>query len=520
MNFRMVFNQLGLLLIVLSASLGVIWLGSLASLKLWDRAAETHAPWAFLLSAAFGLILGGLLWLGTRSGPRQLGRREALLLVSLSWMVGAAVSAMPFFIWAVLSGQARQGHPFGSFIDCYFEAMSGLTTTGSTVLSDIESLPPSILLWRSLTQWLGGLGIVVLFVAVLPTLGVGGKKLFRVEAPGPSQEGVRPQIRQTARILWLIYLALTLAEIGALWLIGRMSLFDSICHTFTTLATGGYSTQNTSIGAYDSTVINTIVIVFMVLAGINFALYFALLRRKLTGVYRDTELRFYLFLLLGASAIVVGSIMITGSPIVLTTGQEIEPTFANALREGVFTTVSCQTTTGFCTSDFNQWAFPAKVILLLMMVIGGSGGSTAGGTKVIRIWILLRVMVSELERVFRPQVVRPLKIGNTVIDDDLKLGTMTYVLGIVFLMGLGALLLMEFERVFNPSAEIDFTTAATASIATLFNIGPGLNKVGAIENFGWFSWQSKCVMCLLMALGRLEMFAILVLFTPRFWRGN
>ncbi|UCD73972.1 MAG: TrkH family potassium uptake protein [Phycisphaerales bacterium] len=530
MNFRLVFRYLGLLLAVLSGILAAIWLWS-AGWRMFGNPssplviAEQHAGWSFLICSLVGFLVSGSLWLWTRRSPPQFGRREALLLVGLSWILGAALAALPFLFWSFFSGRGASGHPFGSFIDCYFESMSGLTTTGSTVLSNIEDLPRSILLWRAMTQWLGGLGIVVLFVAVLPTLGVGGKKLFRVEAPGPDPEGVRPQIRETARVLWIIYLGLTLAEILALRIIGGMNWFDSVCHTFTTLSTGGFSTLNASIGGYN-TAVQIIVIVFMIAAGVNFALYFALLRRRVTGVYKDSELRFYLFLIFFSTFIIVITLMAAGNPIVLTrvteTGayEEVPATFGNSLLHGMFGALTAQTTTGYCTADFNQWPFLAKAVMLTLMFAGGCAGSTGGGIKVIRVWVAIRVLISELERVFRPQVVRPLKIGSAALDSDMKLATITYVFGIVALFAVGSVLIMTLEQWLNPAAGIDYTTAATASIATLCNIGPGLGGVGAVENYGWLCAESKIIMCLLMALGRLEVFAIIVFFSPRFWRGD
>ncbi|MCB9849182.1 MAG: TrkH family potassium uptake protein [Phycisphaerales bacterium] len=510
MNRRYVIRQLGLLFVVLS--IVMLLVAGWAAL-VWERGvrAEWHPFWAFLMSAGIGLLVGGGMWVAARPQSSALGRKEALLLVALSWLIGAALAGTPFFLWAKLSADANHG--FANPLNCYFEAMSGLTTTGATILTNIHTLPRSILLWRATTHWLGGLGIVVLFVAVLPSLGVSAKKLFRVEAPGPEPEGVTPHIRETARVLWLIYLGLTLAETLALRLAG-MHWFDAICHTFATLATGGFSTTDHSIGGHDPLAINVIVVVFMVLAGVNFGLYHQLIRRRFAAVFRDVELRAYLGILLGASIVVV--VCIAGMPIVMTTGEVMQPSVGTAIREGVFTTVSIQTTTGFCTADFDLWPFLAKGLLVALMFVGGCAGSTGGGVKVIRILIAFKVMVAELERAFRPQVVRPIKIGSSNISPELRQGTLAFVLGHLLLFGGGAGALM----VFDASANIDITTAATASAATLCNIGPGLAKVGAVQNYGWLSDASKCVLCLLMAIGRLEVFAILVLFVPRFWRSN
>ncbi|MCK4873162.1 MAG: TrkH family potassium uptake protein [Phycisphaerales bacterium] len=514
LNVRYVLNQFGLLCIVLSAVQLVIAAWGWLQVAM-GHAAEGGAANALALSAAGGIVVGGVLWLLTRTASKTLERREALLLVAMGWLVGAALAGLPFFVWALLRDDVGADHPFRSPINCYFEAMSGLTTTGATVLTGIGELPKSILLWRAMTHWLGGLGIVVLFVAVLPSLGAGGKKLFRVEAPGPEPEGVHPHIRETARILWFIYAGLTVGEMIALRIAG-MSWFDSVCHTFATLATGGFSTRDASIGAYNSSAVDIIIIVFMIFAGVNFGLYYRLIRRRFASVWKDTELRVYLAILLIGSALV--SLAIMSSPIELTTGEAVEPSVAGALRHGVFTAVSVQTTTGFCSADFNQWPYLAKAVLILLMFVGASAGSTGGGIKVIRIWITAKVILAEIERAFRPNVVRPIKIGGASLDPQHRLGTIAYVLGIVLIFAFGTFALIVFEQASGHT--IDLTTAGSASVATLCNIGPGLGAVGAVENYADFTGASKIVMSALMALGRLEVFALAILFFPRFWSGD
>jgi len=509
-NFRFVFNQLGKLFVVLGAALFVVSITE----KVFDDASTRIAFRALLMTAFLGAAIGGFVWWLTRSTPMNLGRREALLLVALSWILGAVFSGAPYLFWAYSANDISPNHPFRSPVNCYFEAMSGLTTTGATILSDIESIPHSLLLWRAFTHWLGGLGIVLLFVAVLPSLGVGGKRLYQIEAPGPTPEGVTPHIRETARILWFLYMGLTVVQVILLYIAG-MDTFESVCHTFATLATGGFSTRNASVGHFDTLTIDLIFIFFMYLAGGNFGLYHQLIRGRWRQVVTDPELRFYTSLLVGGSLIVSYSLIT--HPIIMTHGEELEPTIGNALRQGFFTTTSIQTTTGFCTSDFNRWPFIAKGVLILLMLVGGCSGSTAGGIKVIRLWIAFRIMIAEIEKVFRPKVIRPLKVGNTPVDGDLKLATLAYILGILvlFIAGSGAIMLLE-----PPEHECSYTTAATASIATLCTIGPGLHQVGAVENYGWFSASSKMVMVTLMALGRLEVFAIIVLFMPKFWKAD
>jgi trk system potassium uptake protein TrkH len=514
-NIRLVISRVGLLFVLLSVAMVAV--ATVFLVIEWSLEHDVHptAIAALYISGGICFLIGGFMWFAARKCPQFLGRREAMLLVALSWIGGAALAGMPFYIWAQMHFEPDQVHPFASYVDCYFEAMSGLTTTGATVLSDIEAVPRSLLLWRAFTQWLGGLGIVVLFVAVLPSLGVGGKRLFAIEAPGPTQEGLRPHVRETARVLLFIYLALTAIEIVALWLTPQMDLFDAACQTFTTIATAGFSNKNASVGAFDSALVNTIIIVFMVLSGINFGLYYQLIRGKGKNIFGNVELRLYLILLAVASLLIVATLWSSSSDIELTTRAEVPSSFGESVEQGVFTAVSIQTTTGFCTSNFNTWPFLAQAVLIMLMFVGGSAGSTSGGIKVIRIWIAFKVMLAEIERMFRPKVVRPVRVGGGTIDDDLKLGTLAYVLGIIilFIVGAGVLMLLE-------NGNCDFKTASTASLATLCTIGPGLGAVGPLGNYGDFSGPSKVVMSMLMALGRLEVFAIIVLLTPRFWKGS
>lgn len=519
MNYRIVLGQLGLLFALLGAvMIGAAGVYALLELFGVRRDPDHTALTALAGSGALGALLGWAVWLGAhRDKPGFLGRREALLLVAATWLAGAALAALPFLAWAKL---AEADHPFDSPVNAYFEAVSGLTTTGATVLTDIESLPGSLLLWRSLTQWLGGLGIVVLFVAVLPGLGVGGKRIFHVEAPGPSPEGIQPHIRETARWLWFIYLGLSAAQTLLLWALTPMDVFHALCHTFSTMATGGFSTQNASIGAYAaSPAVDAIVILFMCLAGVNFSIYYKLMRRKHREVWRDTELRLYACLLAGAAILITLALWLAGSPISLTTGQEIEPTLGASARQAAFTAASIQTTTGYCTSDFNLWPFFAKAMLLALMFVGGCAGSTSGGIKVIRVWVAAKVILAEVEHVFRPHVVRPVRFGRTSISEELKLGTLAFILGTGLLFIAGSVAVMLLEQL-NPASECSYTTAATAAIASLFTIGPGLEAVGAVGHYAWFSSPSKAVLAALMVLGRLEVFAIIVLLSPRFWRTD
>ncbi len=498
-------------MIVMSASILVVALWS-AIAYLSGETSELASMRALMVTVGVGSAVGVGMWFGVSSAKATIGRREAILLVSLSWFVGAGLAALPFRLWPVFAG-GLSDHPFSGFVSCYFESMSGLTTTGASVLTEISALPRSLLLWRALTHWLGGLGIVVLFVAVLPMLGVGGKRLFRVEAAGPSPDGVTPRIQDTARVLWLIYLGLTVAEILALRVVG-MGWFDAVCHTFATLATGGFSTHNASLAGFRSVGIDLVVLFFMVLAGVNFGLYFHVLKRRWRTVWTDVELRCYLGIIVVGSAVVVWSIH--GQAYVTITGEVAPQTIGSTFQYGVFQVVSVQTTTGYCTADFNQWPVLAKIVMLLLMCVGGCAGSTGGGFKVVRCIMAAKIIMAEIYRSFRPQVVRPIKIGNVTVDADLRSSTMIYLFTLVLLTFLGAAGLMVLER----EAGMDATTATTASLAMINNIGPGLGRVGAANNYGWLTDGSKILTCVLMALGRLEVFSVIVLFHPQFWRKD
>lgn len=513
MNLRFVANQLGLLLVIFSGFILAIALWELAATYLFEGQ-EKIAMNALLVSAGIGILVGGGLWFaGKNRRADSVTRREALLLVSLSWIVGAALGACPYFFWAMFELNL-ENHVFHNFIDCYFEAMSGLTTTGATVLSDIEALPSGLLFWRAFTHWIGGLGIVVMFVAVFPALGVGGKKIFHVESAGPTAAGVKPRIIHTARVLWVIYVTLTVVQTLILWATG-MSLFDSFCHTFATLGTGGFSTQNASIAGYSGLQM-WIIIFFMFFAGMNFGLYYQAIQGSFKTVWRDVEFRFYLALIIGGAGIILFALIMENEPLVMATGEQANKlSTGDATTHSFFTAISILTTTGFGTADFNLWPVLAKSVLVLFMFIGGCAGSTAGGIKVIRVWIVLKIVWDEMRKVFQPNVISPMRLGKATVDHDMKMTVVVYVLGIVLLFGIGTVAVMMFE---SGNPKCDFTTAATASVATLCTIGPGLNAIGATENYGWMTSSSKTLLSIWMAFGRLEVFAILVLFMPGFWK--
>ncbi len=445
------------------------------------------AAGAFILSAAISAGCGGLLFKLFRS-ETDLSVREGFAIVSFGWTLFAIFGALPF----VLSGAIP------SYLNAFFETMSGFTTTGSTILIDIEAMPPSLLLWRSLTQWLGGMGIIVLSLAILPMLGVGGMQLFKAEVPGPTADRLKPRIQDTAKLLWGVYVLLTGAEVIML-MAGDMIFFDAINHAFTTMATGGFSTRNASVAAYNSAYIDWVITFFMFLAGVNFSLHYLALRGRIGDFIRNEEFLFY------SGLIMVGTILIT----LLNMGH-IYPDFLDNLRFSAFQVVSIMTTTGFATADYELWPVLCQYLLVFSMFIGGCAGSTGGGMKVARILLLFKHTQVQLFRLIHPRAIRLVKLGERPVDKDV----MQSILGF-FALYLGVFVAASFIMA---GIGMDLPSAGASVIATLSNIGPGLGSVGPIDNFAHVPALGKLVLAFCMLLGRLELFTVLVLVFPSFWR--
>ncbi len=443
----------------------------------------------FLISSAALAVFSIPGLITTRKIRTDLSIRGGFLLVVISWFIACIFGAIPF----LLSGAAT------NIADAFFESTSGFTTTGSSIFADVDVLPRSILLWRSLTHWIGGMGIIVLAVAVLPLLGVSGYRLMSAEAPGPEVERLTSRIRNTGRYLWLIYVGLTFAEIVFL-LFGGMSVFDAVNHSFATLATGGFSTRNRSIGAFGSGYIEWVVTVFMVLSGINFALYFRALKGNFGRVGRDSELKAYVYVFVVAVAISSASLFING------TYDSVE----KSIRFGAFQVATLMTSTGFTTADYTLWPGLVRGILLLMLFIGGCAGSTSGGIKMLHVVVLAKSISRQFRRLIHPRGVFFVRINRRSIEERVINAIAGFVSLYIAIVILSTIILM--------ASGSNMETSLTASLAVIGNIGPGFAAVGPASNFGFFSDFQTVWLAFVMILGRLEIFTVLVIFSRPFLR--
>ena len=480
MNIGSVVKVLGFLMLVTAACLLLP-----AAVGLFYG--ESDWIW-FLASAGIGAVVGGSTLLLLRDAP-ELRIREGFAVVAFGWLSVGLLGAVP--LW--LSGQIP------SFTDATFESISGFSTTGASILSDIESRSHGTLFWRALTHWLGGMGIVLLAVAILPLLGVGGMQLYRAEVPGPVAERLTPRIRETAKRLWAVYFLLTVLEIAAL-LIAGMGPFDSVCHSFATLATGGFSNHNASVGGYGSAAVEWIILVFMLLAGANFSLHYLALTGRWRVYPKDEEFRFYLSIILFCTLLLAGVLA----------ANHFYPSWHDTVRHTLFQVISILTTTGFGTSDYLLWPPVAHALLLVLMTVGGCAGSTGGGIKVMRVFILLRAAKLELKKILHPRGVFTLWFNDRAISPSLTTNVLGFFLLYMVVYITGVLILTFGGR--------DIVTSVGATAATLGNIGPGLGLVGPTCNYAFFAGWEKWLLVLFMLIGRLEIFTVLVLFLPGAWR--
>ena len=418
--------------------------------------------------------------------PEDINFREAFVMVTFAWTAVAIAGALPYVLSGAITAPA----------EALFESMSGFTTTGSSVLADIEAVQPGILVWRSLTQWLGGMGFIVLGVAILPYLGVGGMQLFRLEAPGPTADRLRPRIRETAKLLWMVYAGLT-AVLIALFMLGGMSLFDALNHALTTMPTGGFSTRNASMAAY-SPYIQWVTILFMFLAGTSFTLHYRTLARSANAYVKDPEWRLYAGIIVIGSAIVA---VLTYAP-----GAPLEQT----LRDAMFQVVAIVTTTGYATADYVLWAPAAQIVLFLFFFLGGMAGSTAGGMKMVRVLLVLKHSWIEIRKQLHPRAVFVPKVGGRPVREHIMLNVLGFVLIYMMLFGVGtfAIALLGYS----------LPAAAGAAATAISNVGPALAELGPTSNFSGMQWQGDLILTFLMLVGRLEIYTVLLLFHPALWR--
>jgi trk system potassium uptake protein len=456
--------------------------------------------WISFLQTAITTMAGGALLYWYFKPVHELRLREAFLIVSLTWLSGALIGALPF----TMSGTLEL------YSDAFFETMSGLTTTGATILGGvtpsgiqnpaIEAIDNSLLFWRSLTHWLGGMGIIVLTLALLPLLGIGGMQLFQAEYSGSTSDKITPRIQETAKLLWTVYIGMTFVQVLLLWIHPAMDLFEAVNHAFSTLATGGFSTKNASVAGFDSVYIDVIITIFMFLAGINFAMHFRLFSGNFKNFFSNREIRLYSLLTFIFIALLSASLWLYD-----------QYQIGEAIRYSSFQVISILTTTGFGTDDYALWMPFSAFLLFLLFFSGGCAGSTGGGIKMIRILIVLKNIGKEFKQLIHPQGVIPVRVGEKVIDQNILRNIMGFIVMYLIIFGAGTL--------FMTALGFDFLSSAGASIATLGNIGPAWGSFGPTDDYAHIPFVGKWVLSLLMLIGRLELFTVLVLFTPYFWKN-
>ena len=461
---------------------------SAVSLLYGERAEAT----AFLLCGLPMVVIGG--WVGMHtdaSGGSGLRMRDGFFIVASSWLILSLAGALPF----VLSGSIP------SIVDAYFETASGFTTTGATILRDVEALPRGMLFWRSLTHWLGGMGILLLTIALLPMLGIGGQKIMRAETTGPTMDKVTFTINDTAKVLYKIYAGMTVLQITLL-VAGGMNLFDAAVHAFGSVGTGGFSIYNRSIGHYGSLYIDMVIAVFMLAAGVNFSLYYRLFTGDASQVFRDFELKIYLRIVAGATAFIALMLLWKG----------VYPGPGESARHAFFQVASIITTTGYATADFDLWPAACKMVLFGLMISGPCASSTGGGIKVIRLALIAKLIQRGVYRRTHPDAVVPVRAGDRTVPADVMSGVVGFIL-LYIAVCVAGFLLLSLENVSG-------ITAASSVIACISNIGPGFESVGPVGNFAFYSPASKMLLSLLMIAGRLELYTVFLLFTPAFWNRN
>lgn len=447
---------------------------------------------AWMMSVAMSAVAGAVLFLLTFRAPnrKNIRKRDGYIIVALSWFIMAFSGVLPF----ILSGAIP------NFTNAFFESISGFTTTGATILDDIEQMPRSILLWRSLTQWVGGLGFIVLVISILPYLGIGGMQLFLAEAPGITADKIKPRIQDTAKRLWLIYIGLTLAEI-VLLMVGGMNFYEALNHGYTTMSTGGFSTRQDSIAAFDSPYIEYVISGFMFLGGTSFVLIYLAVKGNFKRIWLNDEFKAYLGMT-AALTLVVTVILIF----------QHHYSIEEAFRKSVFQVVAILTTTGYATADFTLWGGGTIIIFFTLMFVGGSAGSTAGGVKIIRHLIIAKNSILEFRRQLHLSAIIPVRVNGKPVPHEITRNILAFVIIYLTIFGISAVLLSL--------TGVDAVTALGSVATSLGNVGPGLNATGPSETFSHLPWAAKWLLGILMVVGRLEIFTVLIIFTPYFWRST
>ena len=487
MNIKTILN-------ILAAMLAIIGLSMLLPMLVSFIYSEANLS-AYLYSMAGCLSVSIPVWFFTRRS-RKLTIKDGFALVTFAWIVVAIAGSLPFYLTGAIP----------NYTDAWFESMSGVTTTGATIIGNvntlpnlengIESLPKGILFWRSFLQWIGGMGIIVFTIAILPLLGVGGVQLFKAEVPGPVADKIKPRVKETAKILWMVYVGFTVLQMTLLRLAG-MPMFDAICHAFTTMPTGGFSTQNASIAAYNSPLIQYIIIFFMFVAGINFTLHFRAITGSFKSLFKDYELKVYIAIIIIATLLIFLSLSASNSD-----------WSHDSFMISLFQTVSIITTTGFGTSDYELWPYFCQLALFILMFFGAMGGSTSGGMKLTRIILLIKYAGTETKRMLHSRAIIPLRIGERSISDDIVRNTLGFFLIYLFIFVLTALVLTTFD--------LDLISAFGAAASAVGNVGPAFGEFGPTDNYALLNPIGKWMLSFCMLLGRLEIFTILVLFTKSF----
>ncbi|MFT7331772.1 MAG: trk system potassium uptake protein TrkH [Roseivirga sp.] len=495
-NYQIILSFLGLTSMVNGAFMLLAF-----PFSLYYQEAE---KFSILAAGIITIILGFILWFFNRNAPKNLQKKDGYLIVTFGWLILLFTGTLPYVFTGSIS----------DFSNILFETASGYTTTGATILTDIESLPKGILFWRSATHWIGGMGIIVLTIAILPLLGIGGMQLFIAEAPGPSADKMHPRITETAKRLWFIYVTLTMTEFLLLKIAG-MNWFDALNHAMSTIATGGFSTRNDSLAYWNGApIIQYIIIFFMFIAGTNFIMTYFAFKGKWQKIIHNEEFKWYLFGLIGLTMLIAFLIINFQDPNLHTSidHPQVWGGTESAFRHAAFQVISIVTTTGFITSDYTMWSSFATMIIFALFFVGGSAGSTSGGVKIVRHVVMIKNSLLEFKKLLHPSAIIPVRYGGKAIQQGIVFNILSFFILYVLIFIVSSVLLTFMG--------LDFTSAIGASASSLGNIGPAIGSVGPVDNFAHLSNSAKWFCSFLMLIGRLELFTVLILFTPFFWRKN